>query len=1134
MQKKDPFRGGSNSDFGGELGKMRTRIGLSQAILASFVGVSEVTIRNWELNISKPRPEHLKKLIEVLLLRNAFTEAKELEEAKKFWGQAGVKAAFDEEWFEKLMRDRGGSFTANEKAAESKSPEIAVERREGISDLFQAGILPRKSPKDTTELPLPPGTGLVGREKEQEWLAARILANKVVEVSGLGGVGKTTLVADTITKVQDQFRGGIAVVLANEITDPIDIVRKLIEKFIPNQQELLSRPGIKPGLLFDALKDTLTRQREDGSQVLIVLDNVEPGLVQSDGLKQLCDIFRNTKVSVIMTTRPPLSALLVNEGLELKPFTNEAAAYLLTRLLEEYSLKRFLNDSEKSDAAEICEIVGNHAQAIVLIAAHFEDNFESLAGYLQRLRERPQIVLDLVTRLRDVSTSGGVRITFASSYTKLAIPAQRLFTALGALAGRGCTFRAIVALGTLLKQSEDETRANLAVLRRSRLALEPVFDARGNARINLHPLVQEFARELLRTSSDISKDILDEILALHYGEWVQKMNEELLEADDANITAALKWAKTHPSQESKVVLAQLIYHLRWYWYNRFRFEEAFEWLKVGCDAMELLGADYDEMRGELLFAMGTQYQQRGEIADAGHCYQKSFDIFDEISKQDSLKAGLGEALSGLAALAQQRGQSEGAQSYYERGHAIFRELQDQRGEANTLFRLGFLSLRTGDTDAAERYYTDSLNMRLRLQDRWGEGIARYSLGDVCQQIGQVDKARDYYEQGLAICKEVHNRRGEGAVFKSLGDLVLQTTGPDKAERYLSQSLVIFREIFDPQSQGVAMYSLAFLFRQTGRIEDARRLYTVSLEIRERVKDERGRGFVLKGLGDLTRRTALHAKDMSTAKIQLEEALTISRKVKDRRNQGVALKALGDWYWQAGKMGDARESYEQSLVIRRDFHELRGEAITLKALGDLALRQHDLATAQKHLERSYDLFLRVKDPRGQGVTRHSLGILAWEQNDRTTAHNHFDQSLNLLRVVQDRQSQGTVLYTLALWTEQKKPDEAEEWYRESLQIATEAQAANSIALSREGLGDFLVRRSGGRGKSEGDSLLARAAEIYELLGRHEDVQRIEELRTGRNRERDREKFVRALIYDLDEGPNGQGFALSNERRTTYRS
>ncbi len=72
-------------DFGSELGKMRTRIGLTQAILASLVGVSEVTIRNWESGTSKPKAERLKKLIEVLLQRDAFTSGKEREEVKSLW-----------------------------------------------------------------------------------------------------------------------------------------------------------------------------------------------------------------------------------------------------------------------------------------------------------------------------------------------------------------------------------------------------------------------------------------------------------------------------------------------------------------------------------------------------------------------------------------------------------------------------------------------------------------------------------------------------------------------------------------------------------------------------------------------------------------------------------------------------------------------------------------------------------------------------------------------------------------------------------------------------------------------------------------------------------------------------------------
>lgn len=268
---------GHNFDFGSELGKMRTRTGLTQAALAKLADVSEVTIRNWESSLSKPKAERLKKLIEVFLQKDVFTKGKELEEVKILWAQVRendmrMKAAFDEEWFKALLlRSRQKLLVDDEKVIESARLEVTVEKQEAVSDIIQIGILSVRSPKDTTILPLPPAvSGLVGREKEQEWLESSILADKIVEVSGMGGIGKTTLVADTINRVQDQFRGGIAVVQANEITDPIDVVRQLIGKFVPHHPELFNRPGIKSSTLYFMLKDILTLARENSDKVLIV------------------------------------------------------------------------------------------------------------------------------------------------------------------------------------------------------------------------------------------------------------------------------------------------------------------------------------------------------------------------------------------------------------------------------------------------------------------------------------------------------------------------------------------------------------------------------------------------------------------------------------------------------------------------------------------------------------------------------------------------------------------------------------------------------------------------------------------------------------------------------------------------
>jgi hypothetical protein len=50
-------------------------------------------------------------------------------------------------------------------------------------------------------------------------------------------------------------------------------------------------------------------------------------------------------------------------------------------------------------------------------------------------------------------------------------------------------------------------------------------------------------------------------------------------------------------------------------------------------------------------------------------------------------------------------------------------------------------------------------------------------------------------------------------------------------------------------------------------------------------------------------------------------------------------------------------------------------------------------------------------------------------------------------------------------------------------------------------------------------MVKAAETYRRLDQHDDAERVEEQRVGRYRTPERDRMIHALIYDLDEGPNG---------------
>lgn len=103
----------------------------------------------------------------------------------------------------------------------------------------------------------------------------------------------------------------------------------------------------------------------------------------------------------------------------------------------------------------------------------------------------------------------------------------------------------------------------------------------------------------------------------------------------------------------------------------------------------------------------------------------------------------------------------------------------------------------------------------------------------------------------------------------------------------------------------------------------------------------------------------------------------------------------------------------------------------------------------------------------------------------------------------------------------------------MRIATEIKAVYIMAISREALDDFLLRRYGQKYKEEGDELLSKAAKAYRDIGRADDAERVEERQVDKYRDCDKVKIARALIYDLDEGPDGQIFAVPTERLSAHR-
>jgi type I restriction enzyme M protein len=92
--------------LGSELRMLRQRAHLSEKDLADFIESSLPLLQALEADNYIPNSAILRELIQAYLLRNAFTERGEQEEAEKLWKLArdvGMKALFDEKWFKELL-----------------------------------------------------------------------------------------------------------------------------------------------------------------------------------------------------------------------------------------------------------------------------------------------------------------------------------------------------------------------------------------------------------------------------------------------------------------------------------------------------------------------------------------------------------------------------------------------------------------------------------------------------------------------------------------------------------------------------------------------------------------------------------------------------------------------------------------------------------------------------------------------------------------------------------------------------------------------------------------------------------------------------------------------------------------------
>ena len=199
------------------------------------------------------------------------------------------------------LGDRAGVSAVYQRCIEALKAEVGVEPSAETQDLYQR----ISSGKNLTELQEPPTreritvrlpiqpTPFIGRKNDLKELSA-LLSDpniRLINIQGLGGIGKTRLAIETASSKRDSFADGVFFVPLAALDDP-----NLIETSIRSVIQISSQAKNQLGRNHQ-YKQLLYYLRD--KKLLLVLDNLEHLL---DGLSIISDILRSAPGVKIFTT----------------------------------------------------------------------------------------------------------------------------------------------------------------------------------------------------------------------------------------------------------------------------------------------------------------------------------------------------------------------------------------------------------------------------------------------------------------------------------------------------------------------------------------------------------------------------------------------------------------------------------------------------------------------------------------------------------------------------------------------------------------------------------------------------------------------------------------------------------------
>lgn len=180
---------------------------------------------------------------------------------------------------------------------------------------------------------------------------------------------------------------------------------------------------------------------------------------------------------------------------------------------------------------------------------------------------------------------------------------------------------------------------------------------------------------------------------------------------------------------------------------------------------------------------------------------------------------------------------------------------------------------------------------------------------------------------------------------------------------------------------------------------------------------------------------------TSAGLYYQKALALLKQTKEQGHATYCLRGLGNIAYQQGNLPRALELYKSALERNRSLGDTRHIVYTLSFLGHLYREMGDLDKAEQGLKEALELAERHHLLFGLADIHRNLGLLAlFNRKNLPLAERHLTYSFSLYDRLGQRRPQAELANDMGELSRRRgEGDEAERWYRRSLELARSAQA-----------------------------------------------------------------------------------------------